>query len=75
MTEIIFSGVTGMTLPYDVYCCDYYGNNCVLVATISNPIPPTVTIQLPTIFESYPSVLLKLSNTVNCTYQEFIVCV
>jgi hypothetical protein len=75
MTEIIFSGVTGMTLPYDVYCCDYYGNNCILVATINNPIPPAVTIQLPVIFESFPSVLLKLSNTINCTYQEFIICV
>jgi hypothetical protein len=74
MTEISFSGVTGMTVPFDVYCCDYYGNNCILIATINNSIPPTITIQLPPIFETYSSVLIRLSNCVNCDYEELIVC-
>jgi hypothetical protein len=74
MGEIIFSGVTGMTLPYNVWGCDYYGNNCILITTINSPIPPTITITLPPIFDTYIGIRLKVSNCVNCDYSEFIPC-
>ena len=72
MAQLIFSGVTGMTLPYDIYGCDYYGNNCILIATIYNP--PPVTLTLPPIFDGYRAINVKLSNCINCDYSEFIAC-
>jgi hypothetical protein len=75
MTNLVFSGVTGIALPYNVWGCDIYGNNCILVATVNNLIPPTITIQLPPMFETYSSVIIKLSNCVNCDYQELVICI
>ena len=60
-----------MTLPYNVYGCDYYGNNCVLLATITTSTTP-ITIELPPIFITYPALTVKLGNCVNCDYSEFI---
>jgi len=72
MAQLIFNGVTGMTLPYNIYGCDYYGNNCILIGIINNP--PPVTLTLPPIFDGYPAINIKLSNCVNCDYSEFIAC-
>lgn len=72
MGQLIFSGVTGMTLPYDIYGCDIYGNNCILIATIYNP--PPVTLTLPPVFDGYPGITVKIKNCVNCDHSEFIVC-
>ena len=74
MTQIELSGFTGMSIPFDVYCCDIYGNNCILIATISTNVPPTIIIPLPPIFQTYSSVLLRFSNCVNCDYQELLYC-
>jgi len=74
MNYLVFNSVTGMTLPYNVFGCDYYGNNCIVIATINNPIPPQVIIQLPPQFEGYPGILVKLSNAINCDYSEFLIC-
>lgn len=74
MTNLVFSGVSGIDLPYNVYGCDIFGNNCVLIATISTPVPPTLTIQLPSIFETYPGLLIKISNCANCEHSEYSVC-
>lgn len=74
MTQIVFTGTTGITLPYNVYGCDIYGNNCILIATIQNLIPPSITITLPPIFDTYSGIRIKVSNCVNCDYSEFIPC-
>ena len=74
MTNLVFSGVTGIALPYNVWGCDIYGNNCILIATINTPIPPTLTIQLPPIFDTYPGLLVKLTNCIDCEYSEFLTC-
>lgn len=74
MTQIIFTGSTGFTLPYNVYGCDIYGNNCILIATIDNLIPPSITVTLPPIFDTYPGITIKVSNCINCDYYEFVVC-
>jgi hypothetical protein len=74
MNYLVFNGVSGMTIPYNIWGCDYYGNNCILIATINNPVPPQITIALPPQFDDYPAILIKLSNCVNCDYSEFITC-
>lgn len=74
MTNLVFSGVTGIALPYNVWGCDIYGNNCILIATINTAIPPTLTIQLPPIFDTYPGLLIKLTNCLDCEYSEFSAC-
>ena len=74
MTNLVFSGVSGMDIPYNVWGCDIFGNNCILIATIYNPIPPTLTIPLSPIFDTYPGLLIKLTNCSNCDYSEYSVC-
>ncbi len=74
MTNLVFSGVTGIALPYNVWGCDIFGNNCILIATINTSIPPTLTIQLPPIFDTYPGLLIKLTNCLDCEYSEFSAC-
>lgn len=74
MTNLVFSGVSGMDLPYNIWGCDIYGNNCILIATIETSIPPTLTIPLPPLFDTYPGLLIKLTNCSNCDYSEYSVC-
>lgn len=75
MNYLVLNGVSGVTLPYNVWGCDYYGNNCVLLATINTTIPPQTTIQLPPQFDSYSGINVKLTNCINCDYSEFLVCI
>lgn len=74
MNYLVFNGVSGMTIPYNIWGCDYYGNNCILIATINNPVPPQITIPLPPLFDTYPGLLIKLTNCSNCDYTEYSVC-
>lgn len=74
MTNFIFSGVSGVELPYDVWGCDIYGNNCILIATINTTIPPAITIELPPAFDTYPGILIKIKNCSGCEYSEYYVC-
>jgi hypothetical protein len=71
MSQLIISGIIGTTLPYDIYGCDYYGNNCILIATVNTTTPITIT--LPPIFETYPAINVKVVNN-DCDYSEFITC-
>ena len=66
MSTIEINGITGVTLPYDVYVCDVYGNQCVLVSTIDSTVPPVITITLPSQFDSAPAVGLKIIDSIGC---------
>jgi len=63
MTQLQINNVTGLTIPYQIYICDVYGNQCVLVATVNTAIPPTVTITLPLQFNTAPAIGVKLNDT------------
>jgi hypothetical protein len=56
MTQLVISNVTGLTIPYQIYICDVYGNNCAIVATVNTAIPPMVTITLPSQFNMSPAI-------------------
>jgi len=60
MTQLQINNVTGLTTPYQIYICDVYGNQCVLVATVNTTIPPTITITLPSQFDTAPAIGVKL---------------
>ena len=67
MSQLVITNITGITLPYNVYGCYYYGNNCILLATITTAATP-ITIELPPMFITYSTLTAKLSNCVNCDY-------
>lgn len=73
-SEIVLSNITGIDAPYNVFGCDIYGNNCILIATVNRDIPPPLTLPLSPIFNTYPGVLLKLSNCSGCVDSEFLDC-
>jgi len=66
MSELIINSVSGNTLPYDVYICDVYGNQCILVATINTNIPSSVTLPLPEEFDNAPSIGIKTIDSIGC---------
>lgn len=73
MTQIQINNVTGLTLPYEIFICNVYGNNCVLVATVNTTIPPVVTITLPPQYDMAPAIGILIKDllcerfiTLNC---------
>ena len=47
MTQLIITNVFNFSVPFNIWGCDIYGNNCILIATLNNFIPPTITLTLP----------------------------
>lgn len=74
MTQIEISSVSGVTLPYNLFACDVYGNQCVLIATINTPIPPSIFIVLPQQFNTAPAIGLKLIDSIGCEKFGVIYC-
>ena len=73
MTQLMISNVTGLTIPYQIYVCDVYGSNCVIVATVNTTIPPMVSITLPPQFDTSPAIGVLVKDlycerfiTLNC---------
>ncbi len=66
MSTIEIYAISGVTLPYDVYACDVYGNQCVLISTINSPVPPVITLTLPSQFDSAPAIGLKIIDSAGC---------
>ena len=56
MTQIEILGVSGATYPLNIFACDVYQNQCILIATLySVPVSPII-ITLPPQFDSSPAV-------------------
>ena len=52
MTQIEILGVSGATYPLNIFACDVYQNQCILIATLySVPVSPII-ITLPPQFDS-----------------------
>lgn len=75
MTAINITSVTGASFPYTVYVCDVYGNQCILIATILSPIPPTNNIVLPYQFNTVAAIGLKVIYGNGCEEFQVISCV
>jgi len=74
MTQIDIISVTGVTLPFNLFVCDVYGNQCVLIATINTSVPPPIEIILPIQFNSAPALGLKLIDSIGCEKFGIIYC-
>ena len=62
MTQLIINNVTGITIPYQIYICNVYGNSCVLVASVNTTIPPAANITLPSPFDVSPAIGVKIKD-------------
>jgi surface protein len=74
MTTIDITNIIGLSYPYDIYVCDIYGENCVLVSTVFTSIPPSNTILLPPQFSTSPSVGIKVITLDGCERFKIVDC-
>ena len=75
MTSIELTSITGsITTPYQIFACDVYGNNCILIATIGTTVPPSNTIILPSQFNTAPAVGIKIMTFDGCERFEIFNC-
>jgi hypothetical protein len=66
MTQIEIISISGVTFPYELYACDVYGNQCVLVGTGDTPSPPSVIFTLPSQFDTAPAIGILMIDAINC---------
>jgi hypothetical protein len=74
MSQIEITLTSGVTTPFNLYVCDVYGNQCVLVTTIYVPIPPSIFITLPIQFNTAPAIGIKLTDALGCEKFEIYNC-
>jgi len=74
MTTIDITNIIGLSYPYDIYVCDIYGNNCILLSTVFTSIPPSNTILLPPQFDMVSSVGIKVITLDGCERFRVIDC-
>lgn len=73
MVQLLFSFVNS-ALPYNVFVCDVYGNQCVLVSQITVTIPPQLTIPIPSQFQNAPAIGVKIVDVNGCEHFEVVYC-
>lgn len=75
MAQLVISNLNGYTPPIEVWGCDAYGNQCILLATLTqSSVPPNITIQLPAYFDTYPELTVKLTSCTNCDLSKAFIC-
>jgi hypothetical protein len=75
MKNIILSSITGFTPPYEIYVCDFLGNNCQFIQIINDTVPPIIVFPLPDFFENAPAVNVKIIGVnSNCIREENVIC-
>ena len=65
MLVLQIDSITGTTLPYIIYVCDVYGNQCAVLTNINTPIPPSITLNIPSQFNNVPAIGIKIIDA-NC---------
>jgi hypothetical protein len=74
MTQIQIWSISGGTAPFNIYACDVYQEQCVLIATIYDPVPPQVIITLPQQFDFAPAIGILVVDNNDCERFEVGVC-
>ena len=76
MVQVRIEGISGATLPIDVYIADVYGNYQTLIGTIYSAVPPVVNYNsvIPAIFQTAPQIMLTLVDANNCTIFKILDC-
>lgn len=68
--EITISGITGSS-PFDIYTCDTGRTTCIYMNTVKSSDLP-VSFDVPIIFESLPSVNVKIVDDINCEINKIV---
>lgn len=74
MTQIDIWRISGGTAPFNIYACDVYQEQCIIIATIYDPVPPQVIITLPQQFDFAPAIGILVVDNNNCERFEVGVC-
>jgi hypothetical protein len=74
MAQIQIQTTSFIFTSYNVFVCDVYGNQCVLVANVPPPQPPTITITIPSQFNTAPAVGIKLIDSLGCEIFKIVDC-
>ena len=74
MREVTINTTSFGTPPYDVYVCNVYGNNCILLSQLPSAPPPPFTLTLPSSFDTVPSVQIKIVSSDGCEIFHNVVC-
>jgi|688.fasta_scaffold1042165_2 hypothetical protein len=74
MAQIQIQTTSFIFTSYNVFVCDVYGNQCVLVANVLPPQPPTIVITIPSQFNTAPAVGIKLIDSLGCEILKIVDC-
>jgi len=74
MTILEIQGISGGALPINVYACDVYQNQCVLLGVINSEVPPKIIFTLPQQFDNVPAFGILLVDDNGCQIFEVAVC-
>ena len=67
-SQLIISGETGGTPPYQFYVCDQYMNNCFLLG------PTSGTYTLNSFFSTAQTLIIKLVDSTGCFTFKYVYC-
>lgn len=73
MSQIVINTING-TPPYTIYVCDLNEYSCDVVSVGVGQVPPSITIQIPTKYNSAPIFLVKIVDSFNCVYTQSYSC-
>jgi hypothetical protein len=73
MSQIVINTING-TPPYTIYVCDLNQYSCSIVATSVPSVPPSITITIPSIYNSAPIFIVKIIDSLNCEYIQNYSC-
>ena len=75
MTVLQITGLTGGTVPLDVFVADYYGNNKTYIGQITDQtVPPTLQYYPTSIFNTSPVIMVILVDINGCETIKIIDC-
>lgn len=76
MRQIIITEISGATYPVNVYVSDIFGNNQTFLGSINSVVPPYVTynVEIPSIFDTAPEVLLTMVDQNNVQFFKVLEC-
>jgi len=75
MSQVVLYNVFAGNPPFDIYVCNVYGNDCVLVSQVAYFPPPIYTLTLPNVFDSAPAVQVKILSSDGCETNHILDCV
>jgi hypothetical protein len=73
MTYVEISNING-TPPFQIYLCDFAGNNCTLVQTEYDPVYWPVIVNLPTTLTGSTTVFCKVIDGNSCETTQILSC-